>query len=80
MLDAVYRPSLAWLISELSKGTQFIASHGCDILDYGDQFYRVQLHPNPECTLPCTFVHATYSIYIPIYITTLSLLLTALKL
>jgi len=43
MLDSVYRPSLARLISELSKETQFIVtSHGRDILDYGDQFYGVK--------------------------------------
>jgi len=43
MLDSVYRPSLARLISELSKETQFIVtSHGRDVLDYGDQFYGVR--------------------------------------
>lgn len=43
MLDSVYRPSLAQLISELSKETQFIVtSHDRDTLDYGDQFYGVK--------------------------------------
>jgi chromosome segregation ATPase len=38
----VYKPSLARLISELSRETQFIVtSHGRDILDYGDHFYGV---------------------------------------
>lgn len=43
MLDSVYRPSLARLISDLSKETQFIVTSHCrDILDYGDQFYGVK--------------------------------------
>jgi Chromosome segregation ATPases len=43
MLDSAYRPSLARLISELSKETQFIVTSHCrDILDYGDQFYGVK--------------------------------------
>jgi chromosome segregation ATPase len=43
MLDSVYRPALAQLISELSRETQFIVtSHGHDILDYGHQFFGVR--------------------------------------
>ncbi|PNF41125.1 hypothetical protein B7P43_G04530 [Cryptotermes secundus] len=43
MLDSVYRPSLAQLINELSRETQFIVtSHGHDILGYGDQVFGVR--------------------------------------